>query len=271
MCVCHRFTLWTVRMCSNFACTQWCTVCVAFEKSFKSGNQEYLVQIVDTAGQDEYSILSQNCTMNVHGYVLVYSTTSQKRFVFLSNSFNYVSCTQGCIRIGMGHGMVVLCVCVSIVFWCMCVFVWVGGCMFTLMFVLCLPLHSFLLCVLCVLVWLLVWLCAMCTCLAIGVAVCYVYLSGYWCGCAVLCTCLAIVVAVCCVLVWLLVWLCAVYLSGYWCGCVLCTCLAIGVAVCCVLVWLLVWLCAVYLSGYWCGCVLWNFEGGMAFFVPVLM
>ena len=51
-----------------------------FEKTFKVGAQEYLVQVVDTAGQDEYSILSQNYTVNVHGYVLVYSTTSHKSF-----------------------------------------------------------------------------------------------------------------------------------------------------------------------------------------------
>ncbi|XP_022087111.1 GTP-binding protein Rheb-like [Acanthaster planci] len=51
-----------------------------FEKMIKLGNQEYKLKIVDTAGQDEYSIFPQSLTFTIHGYVLVYTVTSQKSF-----------------------------------------------------------------------------------------------------------------------------------------------------------------------------------------------
>lgn len=35
---------------------------------------------MDTAGQDEYSIFPNQYTMDIHGYVLVYSITSLKSF-----------------------------------------------------------------------------------------------------------------------------------------------------------------------------------------------
>lgn len=41
---------------------------------------EFEVKLVDTAGQDEYSIFPAHYAMDFHGYVLVYSITSQKSF-----------------------------------------------------------------------------------------------------------------------------------------------------------------------------------------------
>lgn len=38
------------------------------------------MKVVDTAGQDEYSIFPAQYSMDIHGYVLVYSITSQKSF-----------------------------------------------------------------------------------------------------------------------------------------------------------------------------------------------
>ena len=43
------------------------------------GGQEYELELIDTAGQDELSIVSQSHSMNLDGYVLVYSVTSEKR------------------------------------------------------------------------------------------------------------------------------------------------------------------------------------------------
>lgn len=43
-------------------------------------SQDYEVKLVDTAGQDEYSIFPAEYSMDFHGYVLVYSITSQKSF-----------------------------------------------------------------------------------------------------------------------------------------------------------------------------------------------
>ncbi|XP_067881139.1 GTP-binding protein Rheb-like isoform X1 [Heterodontus francisci] len=51
-----------------------------FNKTIKFDGQDFYLQLVDTAGQDEYSIFSRSHTVDVHGYVLVYSVTSMKSF-----------------------------------------------------------------------------------------------------------------------------------------------------------------------------------------------
>ncbi|XP_052797546.1 GTP-binding protein Rheb-like [Mya arenaria] len=45
--------------------------------------QEYAFQLVDTTGQDEYSILPQSYFMNIDRYILVYSVNSLKSFEVL--------------------------------------------------------------------------------------------------------------------------------------------------------------------------------------------
>lgn len=52
----------------------------AFTKVTRVSGNEYEVRLVDTAGQDEYSIFPAQYSMDFHGYVLVYSITSQKSF-----------------------------------------------------------------------------------------------------------------------------------------------------------------------------------------------
>ncbi|XP_060872386.1 GTP-binding protein Rheb homolog [Metopolophium dirhodum] len=49
-----------------------------FVKTTKVNNQEYELKLVDTAGQDEYSILPSQ--LSIHGYVLVYNIASPKSF-----------------------------------------------------------------------------------------------------------------------------------------------------------------------------------------------
>jgi Ras family protein len=44
-----------------------------FTKNTKVKGQEYQLTLVDTAGQDEYSIFPTQYSMDIHGYVLVYS------------------------------------------------------------------------------------------------------------------------------------------------------------------------------------------------------
>lgn len=51
-----------------------------FQKTLKIRGQEYSLQVIDTAGQDEYSILPQSYFVNIDGYVLVYSVNSRKSF-----------------------------------------------------------------------------------------------------------------------------------------------------------------------------------------------
>lgn len=52
----------------------------AFTKSTRVNSQDYELKLVDTAGQDEYSIFPTQYSMDIHGYVLVYSITSAKSF-----------------------------------------------------------------------------------------------------------------------------------------------------------------------------------------------
>lgn len=51
-----------------------------FTKTVKNRGQEYLLELVDTAGQDEYSMFPQAYSMGIHGYILVFSVTSEKSF-----------------------------------------------------------------------------------------------------------------------------------------------------------------------------------------------
>ncbi|XP_048780978.1 GTP-binding protein Rheb-like isoform X2 [Ostrea edulis] len=51
-----------------------------FQKTLKIRGQEYSLQVIDTAGQDEYSVLPQSYFVNIDGYVLVYSVNSKKSF-----------------------------------------------------------------------------------------------------------------------------------------------------------------------------------------------
>lgn len=49
-----------------------------FTKNTKVRGQEYQLTLVDTAGQDEYSIFPTQYSMDIHGYVLVYSITDPR-------------------------------------------------------------------------------------------------------------------------------------------------------------------------------------------------
>lgn len=53
---------------------------VAFTKKTRIHQTDYEIRLVDTAGQDEYSIFPAQYSMDFHGYVLVYSITSQRSF-----------------------------------------------------------------------------------------------------------------------------------------------------------------------------------------------
>ncbi|KAG5419280.1 RHB1 [Candida metapsilosis] len=51
-----------------------------FSKSITYKNQEYAIEVLDTAGQDEYSMMNEKHLVGVHGYLLVYSVTSRQSF-----------------------------------------------------------------------------------------------------------------------------------------------------------------------------------------------
>ncbi len=51
-----------------------------FTKEITYKGQKHVIEIVDTAGQDEYSILNSKHFIGIHGYVLVYSVASMSSF-----------------------------------------------------------------------------------------------------------------------------------------------------------------------------------------------
>lgn len=51
-----------------------------FEKTVKYKGKDYLVQILDTAGQDEFSVVDQRYINAMDGYVLIYSVTLRSSF-----------------------------------------------------------------------------------------------------------------------------------------------------------------------------------------------
>lgn len=59
-----------------------------FLKTTFFDDEEYELKLVDTAGQDEYSILPAHYSMDIHGYVLVYSVTSPKSFEIVQIIYN---------------------------------------------------------------------------------------------------------------------------------------------------------------------------------------
>ncbi|KAF8842310.1 hypothetical protein BDN67DRAFT_1067893 [Paxillus ammoniavirescens] len=56
------------------------TIESTFSKGVLYKGVEYDCDIIDTAGQDEYSILNSKHAIGIHGYVLVYSVTSRRSF-----------------------------------------------------------------------------------------------------------------------------------------------------------------------------------------------
>lgn len=51
-----------------------------FNAKLKTNGTEFSLKIVDTSGQDEFSIIPNNLCLGVHGYVLVYSVTNRNSF-----------------------------------------------------------------------------------------------------------------------------------------------------------------------------------------------
>jgi Ras family protein len=65
---------------NHFAETYYPTIENTFTKIVKFKGEEFAVEIMDTAGQDEFSILSSKHAIGIHGYVLVYSIASKQSF-----------------------------------------------------------------------------------------------------------------------------------------------------------------------------------------------
>lgn len=66
-----------------------------FRKTMKLNEQEYSLDLIDTAGQDEFSFISQTYCMNIDGYVLVYSVDSEKSFEVVQTIYDKLKDLKG--------------------------------------------------------------------------------------------------------------------------------------------------------------------------------
>ncbi|KAF2756051.1 rheb small monomeric GTPase RhbA [Pseudovirgaria hyperparasitica] len=64
----------------HFVESYYPTIENTFSKSIKLKSQEFATEIIDTAGQDEYSILNSKHFIGIHGYMIVYSVASKQSF-----------------------------------------------------------------------------------------------------------------------------------------------------------------------------------------------
>ncbi|OQD70518.1 hypothetical protein PENDEC_c023G00893 [Penicillium decumbens] len=64
----------------HFVESYYPTIENTFSRIIKYNGQDYATEIVDTAGQDEYSILNSKHFIGIHGYIIVYSVTSRQSF-----------------------------------------------------------------------------------------------------------------------------------------------------------------------------------------------
>ncbi|RVD88183.1 uncharacterized protein DFL_002378 [Arthrobotrys flagrans] len=65
---------------NHFVESYYPTIENTFSTVIKYKGQDYSTEIVDTAGQDEYSILQSKHSIGIHGYLIAYSVTSRQSF-----------------------------------------------------------------------------------------------------------------------------------------------------------------------------------------------
>lgn len=65
---------------NHFAETYFPTIESLFTKTVKYKGEDFQTEIIDTAGQDEFSILNSKHAIGIHGYILVYSIASRQSF-----------------------------------------------------------------------------------------------------------------------------------------------------------------------------------------------
>ncbi|KAG6900941.1 hypothetical protein C0993_004378 [Termitomyces sp. T159_Od127] len=64
----------------HFVDSYYPTIESVFTKTVGYNGTDYDCEIIDTAGQDEFSLLGPKHTIGIHGFVLVYSVASRKSF-----------------------------------------------------------------------------------------------------------------------------------------------------------------------------------------------
>ena len=64
----------------HFVDSYYPTIENTFSKVIRYRNHDFAVEIIDTAGQDEYTILNSKHFIGIHGYMIVYSVASKQSF-----------------------------------------------------------------------------------------------------------------------------------------------------------------------------------------------
>lgn len=64
----------------HFVDSYYPTIENTFSKIIRYKTQDFATEIIDTAGQDEYSILNSKHFIGIHGYMIVYSVASKQSF-----------------------------------------------------------------------------------------------------------------------------------------------------------------------------------------------
>lgn len=64
----------------HFVESYYPTIENSFTKTICHRQQQFALDILDTAGQDEYSIINENFLVGIHGYLFVYSVTLRQSF-----------------------------------------------------------------------------------------------------------------------------------------------------------------------------------------------
>ncbi|GMI31029.1 hypothetical protein TrCOL_g6239 [Triparma columacea] len=75
-----KTSLTTKFISGKFESTYDPTIESTFHKTIRFRRVHFATDIIDTAGMDEYSRLSRNASVGVHGYVMMYSITSLQSF-----------------------------------------------------------------------------------------------------------------------------------------------------------------------------------------------
>ncbi|OAQ63567.1 peptidase cysteine/serine, trypsin-like protein [Pochonia chlamydosporia 170] len=78
--MCRKSSLAVQFVDGHFVDSYYPTIENTFSKTIRYKGQDYATEIVDTAGQDEYSILNSKHFIGIHGYMLVYSVSSLPSF-----------------------------------------------------------------------------------------------------------------------------------------------------------------------------------------------
>jgi Ras homolog enriched in brain len=64
----------------HFVDSYYPTIENTFSKVIRYRNTDFAVEMIDTAGQDEYTILNSKHFIGIHGYMIVYSVASKQSF-----------------------------------------------------------------------------------------------------------------------------------------------------------------------------------------------